>query len=214
DEVVMPSLTIISCALAAVRLGAVPVLVDSDSETWCVDVDRVEAAIGPRTRAIMPVHLLGHPADMDPLIALADRRGLALVEDAAEAHGARYFSRIDGDPGVWRSCGAMGTLGAFSFYANKLVTTGEGGMLVTDDAELAARARSLRDLAHQPGRRFRHEELGFNFRLSGLQAALGVAQLEYVDDVLARKRAIAAFYEEHLGARAELQLSREKEWAQ
>lgn len=214
DEVVMPSLTIISCALAAVRLGAVPVLIDSDPETWCMDVDRLEAAIGPQTRAIMPVHLLGHPVNMDPLLELADRRGLAVVEDAAEAHGARYLSLVDGDPGAWRYCGGMGTLGVFSFYANKLVTTGEGGMVLTDDPDLAARARSLRDLAHQPGRRFRHEELGFNFRLSGLQAALGVAQLENIDDVLARKRAVAEFYERRLGGRPELQLSAEESWAQ
>jgi perosamine synthetase len=213
DEVIMPSLTIISCALAAVRLGAVPVLIDSDPETWCMDVDRIEAAIGPRTRAIMPVHLLGHPVDMDPLLELAVQHGLALVEDAAEAHGARYRSRVDGDPGVWRHCGGMGTLGVFSFYANKLVTTGEGGMVLTDDPELAARARSLRDLAHEPGRRFRHEELGFNFRLSGLQAALGVAQLEHIDEVLARKRAIAEFYAGRLGGRRELKLSAEEPWA-
>jgi perosamine synthetase len=214
DEVVMPSLTIISCALAAVRLGAVPVLVDSDPQTWCIDVDQIEAAIGPRTRAIMPVHLLGHPVDMDPLLELADRHGLAVIEDAAEAHGARYFSRADGDPGAWRTCGAMGDFGVFSFYANKVLTTGEGGMLVTDDAGLADRARSLRDLAHEPGRRFRHEQLGFNFRLSGLQAALGVAQLERVDEVLARKRAIADFYQHRLGGRSELQLSGEERWAQ
>jgi perosamine synthetase len=138
---------------------------------------------------------------------------LALVEDAAEAHGARYLSRIDGNPGVWRHCGGMGTLGVFSFYANKLVTTGEGGMVLTDDPELAARARSLRDLAHEPGRRFRHQELGFNFRLSGLQAALGVAQLEHIDEVLASKRAIAEFYTRRLGGRRELQLSTEEPWA-
>jgi perosamine synthetase len=213
DEIIMPSLTIISCALAAVRLGAVPVVIDSDPQTWCVDVDRVEAAIGPRTRAIMPVHLLGHPVSMDPVLELADRHGLSVIEDAAEAHGARYLRHTGGDSGTWRQCGAMGDLGVFSFYANKVVTTGEGGMLVTDDPELAARARSLRDLAHEPGRRFRHEELGFNFRLSGIQAALGVAQLEQVDDVLARKRRIADFYKQRLGGRPELQLSPEEPWA-
>jgi perosamine synthetase len=151
---------------------------------------------------------------MDPLLELADRHGLAVIEDAAEAHGARYFSRADGDPGAWRTCGAMGDFGVFSFYANKVLTTGEGGMLVTDDAGLADRARSLRDLAHEPGRRFRHEQLGFNFRLSGLQGALGVAQLERVDEVLARKRAIADFYQQRLGGRSELQLSGEQPWAQ
>jgi perosamine synthetase len=196
-----------------VRLGAVPVLIDIDPQTWCIDVERVEAAIGPRTRAIMPVHLLGHPVRMDPILELADRYELSVIEDAAEAHGARYASHAHGDAETWRQCGAMGELGVFSFYANKVVTTGEGGMLVTDDPELAARARSLRDLAHEPGRRFRHEELGFNFRLSGIQAALGVAQLEQVDDVLARKRAIADFYAQRLGGRPELQLSPEESWA-
>jgi perosamine synthetase len=214
DEVIMPSLTIISCALAAVRLGAVPVLIDSDPDTWCMDVDRIEPAIGPRTRAIMPVHLLGHPVDMDPLIELARHRGLAVIEDAAEAHGARYLSRAGGDQDVWRPCGAMGELGVFSFYANKVVTTGEGGMLITDNSELAARARSLRDLAHEPGRRFHHKELGFNFRLSGVQAAIGVAQLERADEVLARKHAIADFYQQRLGGRSDVQLSGQEAWAQ
>jgi perosamine synthetase len=213
DEIIMPSLTIISCALAAVRLGAVPVLVDTDPQTWCIDVDRIEAAVGPRTRAIMPVHLLGHPVDMDPVLEVANRHGLVVIEDAAEAHGAQYLSRTGGAPGTWRQCGAMGDLGVFSFYANKVVTTGEGGMLVTDDPELEARARSLRDLAHEPGRRFRHEELGFNFRLSGLQAALGVAQLEQINEVLARKRAIADFYQERFAGRPELQLPGEEPWA-
>lgn len=208
DEVIMPSFTIISCALAAVYAGATPVLVDSDPATWCMDVSTVESRITPRTRAIMPVHIYGHPVDMEPLLALADRHGLAVIEDAAEAHGAEYRTR-DG----WRRCGSFGDLSCFSFYANKLVTTGEGGMVVTDEDELAERARSLRNLCFLPTRRFHHEELGFNFRLTNIQAALGVAQLERMDEIVARKRAIAASYLQRLADVDGLQLPVEEEWA-
>jgi perosamine synthetase len=141
DEIIMPSFTIISCALAAVYNGAVPVLVDSDPATWCMDVTQVEKKISERTRAIMPVHIYGHPVDMDPILELARARGLAVIEDAAEAHGAEYLSGRDTNP-VWRRCGGLGTLSCFSFYANKLVTTGEGGMVVTDDAGLNDKVRS------------------------------------------------------------------------
>jgi perosamine synthetase len=214
DEVIMPSLTIISCALAAIRLGAVPVLVDADPTTWCLDVHQLEGAIRPRTKAIMPVHLFGHPVQMDVVLELADRCGLVVVEDAAEAHGARYQSFRSTDDGSWHHCGSMGDIGAFSFYANKPITTGEGGMLTTDRADLRDRARSLRDLAHDPNRRFRHEELGYNARLSNLQAALGVAQLQRLDDILAAKRSISQFYAENLGGEPDLQLAWEAEWAQ
>src|SRR5262249_34901919 len=151
-----------------IRAGAVPVLVDSDPRTYCMDVDQVAAAITSRTRALMPVHIYGHPVDMDPLIELAEKHGLAIIEDAAEAHGCEYLSQRAASP-TWRRCGGFGTLSTFSFYGNKLVTTGEGGMVLTNDDQLAERCRSLRNLCFKR-RRFYHEELGYSCRLSNLQA--------------------------------------------
>ncbi|HNP16175.1 MAG TPA: DegT/DnrJ/EryC1/StrS family aminotransferase, partial [Terrimesophilobacter sp.] len=170
DEVILPSFTIISCALSVVRSGATPVLVDSDPVTWNMDLAAVEAAITDATRAIMVVHVYGLPVDMDPLLELAARHGLQVIEDAAEQIGQVYRGR----DGRERPCGGMGDLSTFSFYPNKHVTTGEGGMVLTDDDELAERLRSLRNLCFGPTR-FVHEELGYNFRMSNLQAAVGVA---------------------------------------
>jgi perosamine synthetase len=212
DEIIMPSFTIISCALAAVYNGAVPVLVDSDPATWCMDVTQIEKKISERTRAIMPVHIYGHPVDMDPILELARARGLAVIEDAAEAHGAEYLSGRDTNP-VWRRCGGLGTLSCFSFYANKLVTTGEGGMVVTDDAGLNDKVRSLRNLCFRPERRFYHLEMGFNFRLTNLQAALGLAQIERIDDIVARKRWMGEEYTRRLKGLRGLQLPVEESWA-
>ena len=208
DEVIMPTFTIVSCALAVLYAGAVPVLVDADPVTWTMDVAAAEERVGPRTRAIMPVHVYGHPARMEPLLAVAARHDLAVVEDAAEAHGAECV--VDGD---WRRCGSLGDASCFSFYANKLITTGEGGMVVTDDPALAERVRSLRNLSFEPGRRFYHRELGHNYRLTNLQAALGVAQLERMDEIVARKRAMAAAYAERLGGLDLLTLPPEEPWA-
>jgi perosamine synthetase len=204
DEVIMPTFTIISCALPVVLAGATPVLVDADPQTWTLNVDQVEARISPRTRALMPVHVYGHPADMDPLLDLAKRYNLAIIEDAAEAHGAEYRGR---------RAGSFGTSSCFSFYANKLVTTGEGGMLLVDDDELAARARRLRNLGFQPGRRFLHAELGFNFRLTNLQAALGVTQIERMDEIVERKRRLGQAYTARLSELAGLELQVQQPWA-
>src|SRR5438477_7293656 len=211
DEVIMPSFTIISCVLAVVRAGATPVLVDSDPEIYCLDPGQAAAAITSRTRAIMPVHVYGHPADMDPLLALANRHDLAIIEDAAQAHGCAYLSRRADRTG-WRRCGGFGTLSAFSFYANKLVSTGEGGMVLTDDDALAERCRSLRNLCFQP-RRFFHEEFGYNYRLTNLQAAVGVAQIERMADILARKRRIGGLYDELLADAPGIKLPAQREWA-
>ncbi|MCK4727141.1 MAG: DegT/DnrJ/EryC1/StrS family aminotransferase [Anaerolineales bacterium] len=213
DEVIMPTFTIISCALAVIYNGGVPVLVDSDPHTWCMDVDQVKGKITSRTRAIMPVHIYGHPVDMDPILELADRHGLAVIEDAAEAHGAEYLSGHDTHNPVWLRCGSLGTLSIFSFYANKLITTGEGGMVLTDDPQLADKARSLRNLCFQSERRFYHEELGFNFRLTNLQAALGLAQLERMDEIVARKRWMGQEYTQRLKDIKGLQLPLEEPWA-
>jgi perosamine synthetase len=204
DEVVIPTFTIVSCALAVLAAGARPVLVDCDPRTWCMDVEQARARVTGRTKAIMPVHIYGHPVDVGPLL----EQGPAVIEDAAEAHGAEYRHA-----GEWRRCGSFGELSCFSFYANKIVTTGEGGMVLTDDDGLAARLRSLRDLGFDPERRFRHQELGFNFRLTNLQAAVGVAQVEQVDERVARKREAAARYAERLAGLAGLQLPVEEPWA-
>lgn len=185
DEVILPAFTIISCAAAVVRAGATPVIVDSHPATWNMDVARIEERITPRTRAIMVVHIYGLPTDMAPILALAERHGLKIIEDAAEMHGQTYRGR---------PCGSFGELSTFSFYPNKHVTTGEGGMLVTDDDALAERCRSLRNLCFIPRRRFVHEELGWNLRMTNLQAAVGVAQLERLDAFVAKKRRIGAMY--------------------
>jgi len=213
DEVIMPTFTIISCALAVVYNGGVPVLVDSDPKTWTMDINQVADKITPRTKAIMPVHIYGHPVDMDPLLDLADKHGLAIIEDAAEAHGAEYLSGRHGSDPTWRRCGSFGTLSCFSFYANKLITTGEGGMVLTDDPKLAEKARSLRNLCFLPQRRFYHEELGYNFRMTNLQAALGLAQLERMDAIVARKRWMGQEYTRRLRDIEVLQLPVEEPWA-
>jgi perosamine synthetase len=189
DEVILPAFTIISCAAVIVRAGATPVLVDSDPHTWNMDVSAIERKITPRTKAIMVVHIYGLPVDMDPVIALAKAHNLRIIEDAAEAHGLTYRGK---------PCGSFGGISTFSFYPNKHLTTGEGGMVLTDDPELAERCRSLRNLCFQPQRRFVHEELGWNFRMTNLQAALGLAQLERLNSFLERKRGMGARYQELL----------------
>jgi len=197
DEVIIPTFTIISCAAAIVRSGAIPVVVDSDPITWNMDITSLESKITPRTKAIMVVHIYGLPVDMNPIMALADKYGLSLLEDAAEAIGQTYNNR---------PCGSFGAISVFSFYPNKHTTTGEGGMLVTDDASLAERCRSLRNLCFLPQRRFMHEELGWNFRMSNVQAAIGVAQLEQLDEFIARKRWMGRYYTASLSGLPGLQL--------
>jgi perosamine synthetase len=197
DEVILPTFTIISCAAAIVRSGAVPVVVDCDPETWNMDISQIEAKITPRTKAIMVVHIYGLPVDMEPLLAIADKYGLHVIEDAAEMHGQTYKGR---------PCGSFGAISTFSFYPNKHVTTGEGGMVVTDDEKLAERCRSLRNLCFQPQKRFVHEELGWNFRITNLQAAIGVAQLERLDEFVARKRHMGQRYTQLLSDIPDLQL--------
>lgn len=213
DEVVMPTFTIISCATAVIASGGVPVLVDSDPETWCMDVAQLAAKVTSRTRAVMPVHIYGHPVDMDPLLEIAREHDLAVVEDAAEAHGAGYLTDREGGDPSWKRCGSFGDMSCFSFYANKLITTGEGGMVLTDDDRLADRLRGVRNLSFEPGRRFHHDSIGFNFRLTNLQAALGAAQLERIDDIVERKRAMAMSYTEGLRDVEGLQLPVERPWA-
>jgi len=189
SEVILPSFTIISSVAAVLRVGCKPVLVDCEPDTWCLDVAEVARKITEHTRAIMPVHIYGHMADMDPLMELARRFNLAVVEDAAEAHGGEYRGH---------RAGSFGNMGCFSFYANKIVTTGEGGMVITANADLAENLRSLRNLAFRSSRRFLHTELGHSFRMTNVQAAIGLAQVERIDDHVARKRKIATRYTERL----------------
>jgi perosamine synthetase len=206
-EVILPSFTIVSTLEAVLRNGLTPVLVDCDPRTYCMDVADVERRIGGRSAAIMPVHIYGHPVDMGALLTLAARRGLKIVEDAAEAHGSEC--RIAGQ---WRRCGSFGDLSAFSFYANKSVTTGEGGMVLTDDSGLAQKLRSRRNLCFGSPERFRHEDRGWNYRMTNLQAAIGCAQIERIEDLLRRKREMAARYTAGL-AGLPLQLPHVEPWA-
>lgn len=204
DEVIMPAFTIISPAQSVVRAGGVPVLVDSDPESWQMDTEQIEARITPRTKALLVVHIYGHSADMDPIMALAKKYGLTVIEDAAEVHGAEYKGQ---------RCGGIGHISTFSFYANKLITTGEGGMVLVKSREHAERARSLRNLCFQPGRRFYHEALGYNFRLTNVQAAMGVGQIERIEETVARKRDIAHAYDAEFASMPALQLPAEMPWA-
>jgi len=204
DEVIVPTLTFIATANAVTYCGARPVFVDSESETWNLDPLAVEKAITPRTKAIIPVHLYGHPANMAPILALAATHGLKIIEDAAEAHGASYQGR---------PVGALGDVGIFSFYGNKIVTTGEGGMLVTNNQALADRARLLRDHGMQPDRRYWHSVLGYNYRLTNLQAAVGVAQMESIETILNDRRRMADAYTRHLSGIPGLTTPPNAQWA-
>jgi perosamine synthetase len=213
DEVILPTFTIISCATAVVYNGGIPILVDCDPRTWCMDIRQVEDKITPRTRALMPVHIYGHPVDMDPILELARKHNLAIIEDAAEVHGAEYLAGRSGPHPRWQRCGSFGELSCFSFYGNKLITTGEGGMVLTDDVHLAEALRSLRNLCFQPQRRFYHERLGHNFRLTNVQAALGVAQVERIEAIVARKRWMGQEYTRRLSDIRGLELPIEESWA-
>lgn len=191
DEVIVPALTFVASANTVHYTGATPVFADVDPQTWTIDPAEIERLISPRTKAIMPVHLYGHPANMDAINRLAEAHHLWVVEDAAEAHGAAINNR---------RTGSLGGIAAFSFYANKIITTGEGGLLTTNDAALAERCRMLRDHGMPPDRRYWHPEIGFNYRMTNLQAAVGVAQMARIDEFIQRKRQIAQQYNRALAS--------------
>lgn len=197
DEVIVPTFTIISCLLQLARNGVVPVPVDADPATWCMDVSKVEEKINKKTKAILLVHIYGLPVDMDPVIALAKKYKLKLIEDAAEAHGLMYKGR---------PCGSFGDISIFSFYPNKLITTGEGGMLLTNKLSIANTCRSLRNLCFQPGKRFIHERLGWNYRMTNIQAAIGLAQLEKFNQFVEKKKVLGKLYQEYLSGEDGIQL--------
>jgi perosamine synthetase len=204
DEVIVPDLSFVATANAILMTGAKPVFCDIERETLCIDPALIENLITPRTRAIMPVHLYGHPADMPAINRIADNRGLKVIEDAAEAHGAE----ING-----RRVGGLGDCGAFSFYGNKNLTTGEGGMITTNDRAFAQRCRMLRDHAMSPTRRYWHEELGFNYRITNLQAALGCAQLDRADELLQARVKLFETYQGFLAGTPGIRLNRTAKWA-
>jgi perosamine synthetase len=203
DEVLVSACTNIATALAVVHNNAIPVPVDSEDISWNLNLDLIEALITPRTRAIIPVHLYGHPVDMDHLIQIASQHNLVVIEDCAESHGATCRGR---------KTGSFGDMGCFSFYANKIITTGEGGMVVTDSAELAERLRLLRNLAFTKPR-FRHEVAGYNFRMTGYQAAMGMAQVKKIEQIIIEKRRMAKTYSKYLAGLPNLQLPVELDWA-
>lgn len=203
DEVLVSASTNIASALAIYHNGAVPVAVDSENITWNLDLDLLESLVTPRTRAIMPVHLYGHPVDMDRLMQFARAHDLVVIEDCAESHGALCRGR---------PTGSFGDMGCFSFYANKIITTGEGGLVSTNRDDLAERLRLLRNLAFTKPR-FRHEEAGFNFRMTNFQAALGWAQLRRIDSILENKRRVARSYNAGLAGIAGLRRPVELDWA-
>ena len=201
DEVILPTFTIISCAAAIVRAGATPVVVDCQPDTWNIDPVLVAAKVTSRTKAIMVVHIYGLPVDMDPIIEIARNHRLAIIEDAAEQHGQSYRGR---------PVGSLGDIATVSFYPNKHITTGEGGMVLTNNEELAQRSRDLRNLCFDHDRRFIHNELGWNFRMSNIQAAIGVAQLEQIEEFLKKKRKIGSWYQQRLAGHPLLQLPLER----
>jgi perosamine synthetase len=204
DEVIVPDLTFVATANAVAYTGATPVLADIDPDTLCIDPASVKSLITRRTKAIIPVHLYGHPADMDALTEIGRLHGVDIIEDAAEAHGAEYKGR---------RVGGLGKCGFFSFYGNKVITTGEGGMLTTNDRAFYQQAKRLRDHAMSPQRRYFHEERGFNYRITNLQAALGVAQLERIEDFLDRRTEIMGWYNSEIVTTDRVRLNRVKNWA-
>tara|TARA_B100000029_G_scaffold516637_1_gene632042 strand:- start:9583 stop:11010 length:1428 start_codon:yes stop_codon:yes gene_type:complete len=204
DEVIVPALTFISTATAVLHAGGTVVLVDIDEETMCIDPDLFFAAITPRTKAVIPVHLYGHPAQMNRLLEIAKQHEICVIEDAAEAQGATF----DGS-----QVGSLGDMGIFSFYGNKTITTGEGGMVVTNDFQLAEKIRVLRDHGMDPNRRYWHTMLGFNYRMTNLQAAVGVGQMEKFSEILQRKRIVAESYSRLLSKVPGVVLPCEKAWA-
>jgi perosamine synthetase len=191
DEVIIPSFTMIATAFAVCYTGAKPVFVDAEAKTWNIDVAQIESKIGPRTKAILPVHVYGHACDMDALDRLAQKHQLLVIEDAAEAIGSRYQGKL---------CGALGDMSCFSFFANKLVTTGEGGMVAARDERFADRLRTYKNLCFpsKGPRRYVHEDIGFNYRMPNVLAAIGLAQLERVEFYLESRRKNAAYYDARL----------------
>jgi perosamine synthetase len=204
DEVIVPTFTYVATANAVSYCGGLPAFADCEPDTWNLDINHVQSLITPRTRGIIPVHIFGHPVDMDPLLEIAEKHHLFVLEDAAEAHGALYKRQ---------KVGAMGDASIFSFYGNKIITTGEGGMITTNDDRLAERIRLLKGQGMDPARRYWHPVIGYNYRMTNIQAAIGLAQLEQIEELIRRHRGNAYLYSELLRGVPFLTLPSEKEWA-
>ncbi len=204
DEVIIPTLSFIATANCVTYTGAKPIFVDSEPRTWNMDPDKIKEKITDKTKAIVPVHLYGHPVDMDPIMDLAKEHSLVVIEDAAEAHGAEYRKR---------KVGGIGHVGCFSFYGNKIITTGEGGMITTNDEEFMNKAMMLRDHAMSKEKRYWHPFMGYNYRMTNMQAAVGLAQVEKIEEYIEIKRKNAKKYNEKLGGISSITLPPEMEWA-
>jgi len=204
DEVIVPDLTFVATANAVTYTGAKPVFADVDPETWCIDPDDIKKKITPRTKAIIPVHLYGHPANMDEINKIAKEHNLYVIEDSAEALGAEYKGK---------KVGSLSDCGVFSFYGNKIITTGEGGMITTNDENLYEKAKYLRDHAMSKEKRYWHTQIGFNYRITNIQAALGLAQLERINELIEKRRQIFSWYKEFLQGIDGIKLNPEKPWA-
>lgn len=189
DEVIVPDLTFIATANVVTYCNAKPIFIDSHPDYWCIDPEKIEEKITTKTKAIIPVHLYGHPCDMDAIMKIAKKHGSYVIEDAAEAHGARYKGK---------KVGSFGDISCFSFYGNKIITTGEGGMCLTNDQELAEKMRILRDHGMNPDKRYWYDVIGFNYRMTNVQAAIGIAQLKKINKFIKRKRQIASKYNDEL----------------
>lgn len=222
DEVIIPDLTFIASANSVSFTGAKPTLVDIDNNTWNIDPDKIVRNISQKTRAIMVVHLYGHPADMNRIMGIARKYKLLVIEDAAEAHGAEVklnypiiqsTNNSKSKKYSWKKVGSIGKVGCFSFYGNKIITTGEGGMVTTNDEKLAIKMRILRDHGQKPGRRYYHEVIGFNYRMTNLQAAIGVAQLERINEFVNRKKEIGRYYSQNLKNIPGITLPPAENWA-
>jgi len=201
DEVIVPNFTMIASASSVCHSGAMPVFVDAEPKTWNIDPEKIKEKVTKRTKAIMPVHLFGHPCDMDRIDEIAKKYGLKIVEDAAEAHGAEYRGR---------KAGNLGNMAAFSFFANKIITTGEGGMIVTNDENLRDRCRSIRDQFFGIERNYIHNEIGFNYRMTNLQAAIGLAQTEKAKEYVEMRRRNHSLYKKFLGGLEGISLQEEE----
>lgn len=204
DEVIVPTFTYVATANCVVYCGATPVFVDCDPVTWNIDPEKIEEAITPKTRGIIVVHIYGHPVDMDPVLDIANRHGLFVLEDAAEAHGAEYKKR---------RVGAIGNIGTFSFFGNKIITTGEGGMVVTNDDRLAALMRQIKGQGMDPQRRYWFPMIGYNYRMTNIEAAIGLAQLEKFDWHFAQRRRIASYYKSRFNESTGVKIQEEQPWA-
>jgi perosamine synthetase len=213
DEIIIPNFTIISCALAVLEAGCTPILIDCEPDTLNIDTELIEEAITPRTKAIMVVHIYGHPSDMQEILRIAKKYDLVVIEDAAEAHGASY--NLDrSNPKSWTRCGSLTEMSTFSFFANKLITSGEGGMVLTDNYESFSNLVAIRNLGFSKERSYLHRQEGLQLRLSSMQAALAIRQIPRMPEILMKKKRILEYYQSGLNGLESVSLLKQKDWAQ